>query len=452
VSGPVRVTQGLVLRSQRGFRNARVQHRFSLADLVLATVCFAILFGVLKTSQVHWTAALTVCVFVTAVGLAQTVVRDAEIGRMASMVIGSIVFLAIFLVQVVMEGMPANRMDASVLPIVLACTIAGSLAGYFSGSLMAGIFVISHMMEHRFGRASGSDPEDRRQVSTLVVRTIDEVRAVVRQAREQSRHIGLVPTMGALHDGHMSLIRCAQSENDFTIVTIFVNPTQFGPHDDLARYPRPFQQDVERCRQAVVDLVFAPDASTIYPAGFVTYVEVEGMSTRLEGECRPGHFRGVATVVLKLFNIVQPDRAYFGQKDAQQARVIQQMVHDLNVPVTVQICPTVREPDGLAMSSRNQYLQPSDREQALALSRALLAAKALIDGGERDANSVRHKMRVVLESALGTPPDYAELVDPTTFEPVTQVNGPVLAVIAARVGSTRLIDNLRIEFHAPNSH
>lgn len=279
----------------------------------------------------------------------------------------------------------------------------------------------------------------------VIIRTVEQVRVAVRAARLSGQSIGLVPTMGALHEGHLNLIRRARRETGFMVVSIFVNPAQFGPQEDLSRYPRPFDQDVALCRQEEVDVVFAPDANTIYPHGFASFVEVDGLSQRMEGAFRPGHFRGVATVVLKLFNIVAPDVAYFGQKDAQQARVIQQTVHDLNVPVEIRVCPIVREPDGLALSSRNVYLSADERQRALVLSRSLRTAKELIDSGERDANSVRQKMRSVLESAQDVKPDYAELVDPITFEPVQQIAGSVLAVVAARVGNTRLIDNLPIE-------
>jgi pantoate--beta-alanine ligase len=256
--------------------------------------------------------------------------------------------------------------------------------------------------------------------------------------------VGLVPTMGALHDGHLSLIRRARAETGCVVVSIFVNPTQFGPHEDLSRYPRSFARDLDHCAHEGVDLVFAPDVQAIYPAGFTTFVTVEGLSDWLEGACRPGHFRGVATVVLKLFQLVAPDVAYFGQKDAQQARVIAQMVRDLNVPVELRVCPTVREADGLALSSRNVYLTAAERSRALSLSRSLFAARDAIQAGDRSPESVRQKMRALLESAA-VAVDYAELVDPATFEPVRQFDGPVLAVVAARVGTTRLIDNLPIE-------
>lgn len=261
----------------------------------------------------------------------------------------------------------------------------------------------------------------------------------------------MVPTMGALHEGHLSLIRQCRTETDFVVATIFVNPLQFGPKEDLARYPRPFDRDVQLCEQAGVQVIFAPDRTTVYPDGFSTHVEVESLSHRLEGAIRPGHFRGVATVVLKLFNIVQPDIACFGQKDAQQARLIQQMVRDLNVPVEIRVYPTVREVDGLALSSRNAYLNSGERQNALALFRSLQRARELIEAGARDADVIRREMRAALESARGVTPDYTELVNPITFEPVSQITGSVIAVVAARVGATRLIDNLPIEVDATNS-
>ena len=282
-----------------------------------------------------------------------------------------------------------------------------------------------------------------------VAQEIEGVRTAVRAAKTGGKQIGFVPTMGALHDGHASLVRRARAETGFVVVSIFVNPTQFGPQEDLAKYPRSLERDLQLCQQEGVDLVFCPEATTVYPVGFSTYVEVEGLSARMEGACRPGHFRGVATVVLKLLNIVAPHVAYFGQKDAQQARVIQQMAHDLDIPVAIRICPTIREPDGLALSSRNRYLSREDRAQALALSRSLEAARQLIVAGERDGNLVRQKMQSVLESAPGVAVDYAELVDPNCFEPVRQLRGSVLAVVAARVGAARLIDNLPIEIPPP---
>jgi pantoate--beta-alanine ligase len=254
--------------------------------------------------------------------------------------------------------------------------------------------------------------------------------------------------MGALHGGHMSLIRRARAETGFVVVTIFVNPIQFQAHEDLSRYPRPIERDLMQCRQEGADAVFLPDLATMYPSGFSTFVDVEDLGSRMEGASRPGHFRGVATVVLKLFNIVQPDIAYFGQKDAQQVAIIQRMVRDLELTVQLRVCPTVRESDGLALSSRNAYLNSAERQDAVALWRSLLAAKQAIESGERDPNSIRQKMRTVLESAPEVVSDYADLVHPDTFEPVNQISGLVLAVVAARVGSTRLIDNLPINVDA----
>jgi pantoate--beta-alanine ligase len=274
-----------------------------------------------------------------------------------------------------------------------------------------------------------------------VERTIEAVRQRVRQVRSQGKWIGFVPTMGALHEGHRSLIRAARQETDFVVVSIFVNPTQFGPSEDYLRYPRPFEKDVQVCAEEGVDLVFAPDVETMYPSGFCTYVTVEGLSQLYEGRFRPGHFRGVATVVLKLFHIVEPDVAYFGQKDAQQARIVRQMIRDLNLPVTLVVCPTVREPDGLAVSSRNTYLEPHERQQALALSSALYRAAELVRQGQRCAERLRGEMlRVLQEGPVQV--DYADVVDPETFLPVEEVTGEALAIVAARVGSTRLIDNL----------
>ena len=279
----------------------------------------------------------------------------------------------------------------------------------------------------------------------IVSRSIAELRIAVKRARSAGASIGLVPTMGALHEGHLSLIRRARAETGFVVVSVFVNPIQFGPGDDLRQYPRPFEQDVRLCGDEGIDHLFAPPTELIYKEGCTTFVEVEGLSTRMEGQFRPGHFRAVSTVVLKLLNIVAPDIAYFGQKDAQQARIIRQMVRDLDVPVEIRVCPIVREPDGLAFSSRNRYLSPPERTSALALVRSLRLAQELIARGSRDPDLVRQKMHELLESAPGVVPDYADLVDPETFEPVQQISSGILAVVAAQVGSARLIDNLRIE-------
>ncbi|HZV04860.1 MAG TPA: pantoate--beta-alanine ligase [Gemmataceae bacterium] len=279
-----------------------------------------------------------------------------------------------------------------------------------------------------------------------VVTDITPLRDAVALARRRGRTIGLVPTMGALHAGHLSLIEAARAENGYVVVSIFVNPTQFGPHEDLNRYPRPLEHDLELCGAAGVDLVFHPPPEVMYPPGYRSFVEVTGLQDVLCGASRPGHFRGVATVVLKLFNMVQPDRAYFGQKDAQQARIIQQMVRDLNVPVEVRICPIVREADGLALSSRNSYLEAEGRRGATVLYRALTEARRRIEAGERDAAAVRQVMAEQIASVPGAILDYAAVVDADTLQPPGQIvaERPVLLAVAVRFGSTRLIDNLLI--------
>lgn len=274
--------------------------------------------------------------------------------------------------------------------------------------------------------------------------TIEAVREQIGAARRAGRQIGFVPTMGALHAGHISLMQAARTETDFVAVSIFVNPTQFGPTEDLARYPRPLARDLELCQKEDVDLVLHPSARVMYPEEYRTYVEVEGLQDVLCGASRPGHFRGVATVVLKLLQIVQPDVAYFGQKDAQQLRIIEQMVRDLNVPVKIRPCPIVREPDGLALSSRNQYLEPDQRRQATVLWQALADARALIDGGERDMAVIRQAITARVGSAPAANLDYAAIVNAETFEPIRRMEGAVLIALAVRFGSTRLIDNMQI--------
>ncbi len=281
-------------------------------------------------------------------------------------------------------------------------------------------------------------------MSVPVVATIDGLRREVARARQAGRSIGLVPTMGALHAGHASLIRAARAETDLVVLSIFVNPTQFGPHEDFTRYPRTLAEDLAVCAAEGVDLVFAPDPATMYPPGFRTYVEVHDLQDVLEGASRPGHFRGVATVVLKLFHQVQPDRAYFGQKDAQQALLIRQMVRDLDVPVQLRICPIVREPDGLALSSRNRYLNPDQRRHAVALFQALEEVRAQVAQGERRADRLR---RILEERIRATPDaelDYAAIVHADTLQPLDMLHGPVLVALAVKFGTTRLIDNLMI--------
>jgi pantoate--beta-alanine ligase len=276
-----------------------------------------------------------------------------------------------------------------------------------------------------------------------LVRTEDELRQALTEARRRLT-VGLVPTMGALHEGHLSLIRASRGRDDFVVVSIFVNPTQFGPHEDLARYPRPLAQDLALCAGAGVDLVFHPEPAAMYPPGFCTAVETTELQDVLEGASRPGHFRGVCTVVLKLFNLVRPDRAYFGQKDAQQAVLVRRMVRDLNVPVEVFVGPTVREPDGLALSSRNRYLDPDQRRQAPVLFQALSEARALALAGERDAGRLRRALAERVATAPGAVLDYAAVVSADTLEPLERLRGPVLLALAVRFGTTRLIDNLML--------
>jgi pantoate--beta-alanine ligase len=254
-------------------------------------------------------------------------------------------------------------------------------------------------------------------VKPVVASTETPLRQAVAAARRAGKTVGLVPTMGALHAGHKSLIDAARAADGFVVVSIFVNPKQFGATEDLARYPRPLARDLEMCAAAGVDFVFTPAEETMYPSGFRTFVEVSGLSEVLEGASRTGHFRGVATVVLKLFNLVQPDRAYFGQKDAQQVRIIQQMARDLNVPVEVVILPTVRESDGLALSSRNQYLDADQRREAAALNEALTEAESLIRSGERDSAAIEQTMAQRIARARGAVLDYAAAVDAETLRP-----------------------------------
>jgi len=266
-----------------------------------------------------------------------------------------------------------------------------------------------------------------------------------RAARREQRIIGLVPTMGALHAGHMALVERARRECSPVYASIFLNPKQFAANEDLSRYPRPLEADVEKLTAARVDGLFLPDAAEIYPAGFCTYVQVEGLSERLEGRSRAGHFRGVSTVVMKLLEIVQPHFAYFGRKDAQQVRIVQQMVRDLNLDTETVVCPIVREADGLAMSSRNAYLEGEDRKAATVLYRALRAVESEIAAGMRDSLELQRAMHKMLASEPRARVDYAEIVDAETFEPVVRVERRSYGVLAAYVGKTRLIDNMLVE-------
>jgi pantoate--beta-alanine ligase len=270
------------------------------------------------------------------------------------------------------------------------------------------------------------------------VTTLVELRAA---SRGLPRPVGLVPTMGFLHEGHISLVQQARAECASVAVSIFVNPTQFGPNEDLAKYPRDLPRDLTLLEAAGADLVWTPSPEIVYPAGFQTWVTVEGLTRPLEGEVRPGHFRGVTTVVAKLFNAVEPEKAYFGQKDAQQAAVIRQMARDLDFPIDIIICPTVREADGLAMSSRNTYLSPEERQAATVLFRALSAAKAAYERGERDAETLRRVMRDTVNAEPLACLQYASCADYDTLEELSQVTGKSLLSMAVYLGKTRLIDN-----------
>lgn len=267
------------------------------------------------------------------------------------------------------------------------------------------------------------------------------MRDAVRELTSAGKAVGLVPTMGALHEGHLSLVRRAKSECDVAVATIFVNPTQFAPHEDFSKYPRTLDADLQALASADCELAFVPGREEMYPPGASTFIEPPQVGQPLEGVCRPGHFRGVATVVLKLFNIIPADKAYFGQKDFQQALVIERMAADLNLPVQVVACPIVREPDGLAMSSRNRYLSPSERQQALALSRALNLVQERFSRGERDATLLKSQMQETLEAAGIERVDYATISNSQTLAEVTRIDAPAVALIAAFVGTTRLIDN-----------
>ena len=278
-----------------------------------------------------------------------------------------------------------------------------------------------------------------------LVTTIEELRRRIAAARGSHRRIGLVPTMGALHEGHLSLVRASKASCDFTVATIFVNPAQFGPGEDLHAYPRDLEADLEALARCGADLVFAPENNEVYRPGHQTWVEVETIAKPLEGTSRPTHFRGVATVVLKLFNMVGADAAFFGQKDYQQALLIRRMAADLNVPTEVCVCPIVREPDGLAMSSRNAYLSPAARQQAVVLSKSLRLARELVERGERDARLIADKMREVILEAEDAKIDDIALADPETLQPVDEVAGKTLSALAVRIENTRLIDNCLLE-------
>ena len=270
-------------------------------------------------------------------------------------------------------------------------------------------------------------------------------------ARAEGRVIGLVPTMGALHEGHTALVKRARQECSRVIASVFVNPKQFGPKEDYKKYPRDLEKDAKTLGDVGVDALFAPDVADVYPDGFRTYVNVEGISERLEGRSRPGHFRGVSTVVLKLFEIVQPHFAYFGRKDAQQVRIISEMVRDLNLDTEIVVCPVIREADGLALSSRNAYMNDAERKAATVLHSALVAMRNELSVGVRDALQLQTTMRRIIEAEPLATVDYAEIVSADTFEPTVRVARPSYAVLAVHIGKTRLIDNLLIEPASPGS-
>lgn len=270
-----------------------------------------------------------------------------------------------------------------------------------------------------------------------IIKTITQIKALNLQ-----KPVGFVPTMGYLHNGHISLVQRAKTENKTVVVSIFVNPTQFGPQEDLISYPRDIPHDVFILENAGADILFTPSTEEMYPDGYETWVEVEKLQNRLEGTSRPTHFRGVTTVVVKLFNIVQPDNVYFGQKDAQQLLVIKKMVKDLNMNLKVIACPTIREPDGLAMSSRNSYLTPTQRQSAPILYRSLVLAKELYNNGERDANSIRQAMKNLIQTESQALIDYVSIADTSTLTECGDIKGEVLVSLAVKIGKPRLIDNI----------
>jgi pantoate--beta-alanine ligase len=278
-----------------------------------------------------------------------------------------------------------------------------------------------------------------------VAKTIESVRNLVKAARSKGKIIGFVPTMGALHIGHISLIEAAAKKCDFVVVSIFVNPTQFGPGEDFEKYPRPLKADLEICRKAGIDVVFAPGPQQMYPGENLTWVNVEKLTERLCGQFRPGHFSGVTTVCAKLFNIVAPDIAFFGQKDAQQAIVIKRMVADFNMPLKIVVCPTVRQADGLAVSSRNQYLTESQKKNAPLIYKSLQKCQKLIADGVADSKTIINQMRKILQQAPSIKIEYISIVDADTLQELKKITGKVLTAVAVKIGSTRLIDNILVD-------
>ena len=279
----------------------------------------------------------------------------------------------------------------------------------------------------------------------IVTRTIKELKDIIRSNKKLAKTIGFVPTMGCLHEGHLSLIKAAKKENSLVVVGIFVNPTQFGAGEDFEAYPRDLDRDAKLSESAGADVIFNPSINEIYPEKYQTYVEVFEITNKLCGISRPTHFRGVTTIVNKLFNIVEPDRAYFGQKDAQQVAVIQKMVNDLNMNIEIIPCPIVREEDGLAMSTRNSYLSPEQRKAALILSKSLFTAEDMIEKGCRDAEEIKKAVKEMIRSEPLAAIDYIEIVDAFSLNDISTLNGSILIALAIKIGRTRLIDNIRVE-------
>ena len=275
-----------------------------------------------------------------------------------------------------------------------------------------------------------------------IVTKIDDLKSIINEVKKKGQTIGFVPTMGFLHEGHLSLMRIAKSENDFAVMSIYVNPMQFGVGEDFESYPRDMERDKELAESAGCDLIFAPDSQEMYPPGFAAFVDVDRLTGTLCGASRPGHFRGVCTVVNKLFNLVSPHKAYFGQKDAQQALVLRKMVRDLNMDLELIILPTIREPDGLAMSSRNKYLSSSERKEAVILSKSLFMAQEVINAGERDVSAIKKKIGELISTADGAVVDYIEIVDTEELQPLPALKKECLIALAVKFGTTRLIDNI----------
>jgi len=282
-------------------------------------------------------------------------------------------------------------------------------------------------------------------IAMQIIRETNAMRQYVEEKRRAGRSIGLVPTMGALHEGHLSLVRRSRADNDVAVMTLFVNPMQFDRKDDLARYPRNLDRDADLAKVAGADVIFQPAAEEMYPKGYATYVTVEGLTDRWEGATRPGHFRGVATVCTKLFAVCRPHRAYFGQKDYQQSLVIRRLVADLDLGLEIVVLPTVREADGLALSSRNSLLGPEERRQALVLSQALAGAQAAVKAGARDAERLRGEIEARIRRVPLAAADYVAICDPDTLEPLTRISGRAVALVAVRFGAVRLIDNVWLD-------